>query len=1217
MFQRRKFIYSLLLSALLPVLAGSPLFAQTSLSPQTGASSLNTLTFTWTNTGAPFVAALSTSANFSAVLSTGTPAANTTTYLNLNQNTTYYFRVKSKAESDSAYAINSISTATWVAAPSGLYFISSFFTADSQSAAGANIGWNVNGNPEWTAYDLQYSKNPGFTPSAISQQGYPPVILGGLDTNTTYYFEVRARGVPGTATPYTPGLSTATLAVNLSDVSDQIFETSATLTWTPVLNSEGYRVHLSTTYLDIALNPPATTYWQTPLSATSSKVLAPLTRNTVYYYRVGTLNWNGAADLTGTRGLTTLAAKPQNLVRLAVTDGSAALGWTAMPASPASASAFGYQLEASTANFSQGATVISSTSYGVARSTLSITTLDPNTTYYFRTSSLNADLAPNYTASQSSVTLSLALSANPELTSVYPAAQSLTVTFWPLIPEPQAFSCEGYRLEATTGAFGGSAPVFSSVTYDNQTDSMTLTGLAPNNVYQLRIATLNPELTPDYTVLPSTRTGIPPHLTGVALTNVWSSSAAITFAPGTAAEGYVAQASVDRFFQAAAISSATADTAATGLVITNLDPNTTYYYRAGSLYNGATIYTNTVPDMRETLPLLVGGLDIPAVYYSSVTMSWTPLAYSPQKNTAEGYLLEVSAAPGFAAVLASSRTYTIGLDRLSIGGLAPNTSYYFRSGTFNEQGYVNYTTVQATSTLANPPLPQVFGLTPDSINLTWDPHSNPSDTRYLVEMDNDAGYTSPLPSSTTVISSATFSGLAPNTTYYSRVTSINRLGRPTPAVDFLPMATGAYDPLPDTPAGIGVTGLTARWLPSLNTPLITNYRVQISSNTDFSGTVLSSVTKNLSAGFDGLVSNASYYMRVSALNLSGVPTQPAVPLPAALTLPTTAYILAPEDTFSGLMTDGFSVKWANNGNSSFTVYNVQASTASDFSVINSSLSVRAETCTFVNLLINTAYWVQVQAKGQAGALSDFRTAGSVSTLLSSQMSAVAMDANTITLETSYGEISVLLPQGSIGGSTRLTLTPSTFTLPSPLSAVSQLAPTGVGLVVTYFPPTLILNAITVTLPYRISDLPLAMRADRTKLILALYDEANRVWVPLPSVSDTARNRVIAQTWHLSTFQIMQAQPEAGLAKVKIYPNPYRPNSVSDVMHFTNMTSFAKVKIYTFLGELVREIHADVNGMAHWDGLNTAGRKAASGVYIAFVQSQDKKSSKSFKVALER
>jgi hypothetical protein len=111
--------------------------------------------------------------------------------------------------------------------------------------------------------------------------------------------------------------------------------------------------------------------------------------------------------------------------------------------------------------------------------------------------------------------------------------------------------------------------------------------------------------------------------------------------------------------------------------------------------------------------------------------------------------------------------------------------------------------------------------------------------------------------------------------------------------------------------------------------------------------------------------------------------------------------------------------------------------------------------------------------------------------------------------------------------------------------------------------------------------------------------------------------VTAQTWHLSTFQLMQSNPGVGLGEVKIYPNPYRPNSASDVMHFANLPPNGRVKIYTFLGELVRSLRADVNGAALWDGNNDAGREAASGVYIALTQTADRKSSKSFKVALER
>jgi len=619
----------------------------------------------------------------------------------------------------------------------------------------------------------------------------------------------------------------------------------------------------------------------------------------------------------------------------------------------------------------------------------------------------------------------------------------------------------------------------------------------------------------------------------------------------------------------------------------------------------------------QTLPPPLTGLNTPGVFRSSITVAWTPLAGTPQSASAEGYLLQASTAQSFGTLAGSSLTANIALDRLTIAGLQPNTSYYFRAGTINLEGAVNYTATPATSTMANLPVESAFGLTPLTMTLTWLANSNPADTRYLVELDDDGTFSPADQSSVTVLSSATFSALIPNTTYYSRVTPINRLNRPSSTVNFSPMATGAYDPNPLAYTGLGVSSVTLNWGAGIPTPNPggTQYRAQVSSSSDFSGTVLSSFTAGLEASFSGLVSNASYYLRVSALNLTGVPTDPAVSLGEALTRPATAYILPADQAFSDLLTDGFTVNWADNGNSSATVYRVDVSTASDFSALTDSKTVTAESCSFSNLLINTSYWARVQAQGQTGTLSAFENSGSVKTLFSSVQNALALNDTVVTLDTSYGQISVHLPQGSIGSSTILTLHQSTAALAAPVSAVSALTPTGIGLSITHFPPTLVLGAITITLPYRMSDLPPG--TDRAKLILALFDETNAIWVPLPSVSDTAQNRVIGQTWHLSTFQIMQSNPETGLSGVKIYPNPYRPSSASDIMHFNNMPPYAKVRIYTFVGELVREIKADINGMAAWDGLNRNGAKTASGVYIAFIQTPDKKSSKSFKVALER
>lgn len=1207
MFRRAKTLIAA--ACLLAAAAGARAAAPT---PTVTATSTGSVNVSWAGGSTPFIAVISTSPSFSVYTASGAVTGNATGYPFLSPNTTYYFKVKSAG--DIGQYSTALTTITWVATPAGIYSLSTYFTADSSYTAAVSVGWATGGNPDYTSYELLRSTDPLFNPSTGALGGFPPLMAGGLDANTTYYFKVRARGVTGTITPYTGSISTATMAMRLTGVADSVYETTASVRWQELnhatiqaLRSNGYLLNYSPNFS--MLSPSV---WNTPDPAVSSAALSGLQRNATYYYQVGALNHPGLANLSEIRSFTTLGARPQGLARLAVADGSARLGWTAL----APSDAMGCRLEASTSNFSGGA-IESSSTYVAGLSTLTINTLYPNSTYYFRVASLNTAYAPNYGARLSSVTLALPVSADLTYPHAYPL--DITMDFIPLQQAPQAFACEGYRLEASTAAFGAGGAVFSSATHTFQDGlrSLTVSGLAANTTYFMRIATLNWEDTPNYTLLPSTRTGFPNPLGGVTLNSVWSSSASLSYTPNPSAQQHVAEASVYRYFSVIAASTATTDSSQTSIAFQqgDLAANTTYYFRVGALYNGTTIYSEAAPLYRQTLAKQLTGLSAAGVYQSSVTIAWTPLSGATQDDAAEHYLLQAAAAPSFAQVLFSSVTTNTGLDRLTLTGLAPNASYYFRVGTVNLEGSVNYASMPSTNTLANPPLEQGFNLTPNSTNPNWGANSNPPDTVYSAELSANAAFAPVLASSLTVLSSATFSGLAPNTTYYTRVTSINRLNRSIPPVTFSAMATAAWPPAPLAASGVGVSSLTANWDTGGNTPLVTWYTAYISSNPDFSGTVLSSTTLNLSATFYGLVSDASYYMRVSALNLTGVPTAPPTPLAAPLTLPATPYILSPDLTYFDPMLDGFSVRWEPNGNSSHTWYYVQASTMSDFSVINSSRLVNALSCTFSDLQIDATYWVRLRSNGQSGVQTDYSQAGSTRTLISSQKNATAQDRNEITLETSYGVISVLLPQGSIGSSTRLTLSPSTGTLPAPNSAVSELTPTGVGISLTYFPPTLVLGAITVTIPYRISDLPPG--TIRTRLILALYDEVNRVWVPLPSVSDTANNRVSGQTWHLSTFQIMQATPEAGLGNVKIYPNPYRPNSVSDVMHFTNMTPHARVKIYTFLGELVRTLKADVNGMAHWDGTNDDGRKAASGVYIALVQTKGKSASRSFKIALER
>ena len=100
---------------------------------------------------------------------------------------------------------------------------------------------------------------------------------------------------------------------------------------------------------------------------------------------------------------------------------------------------------------------------------------------------------------------------------------------------------------------------------------------------------------------------------------------------------------------------------------------------------------------------------------------------------------------------------------------------------------------------------------------------------------------------------------------------------------------------------------------------------------------------------------------------------------------------------------------------------------------------------------------------------------------------------------------------------------------------------------------------------------------------------------------------------------------ADLNSVKAYPVPWKPGSGGKFdsapgtygIIFDNLTDETEIKIFTITGQLVRELKvtaADL-GFKVWDGKNSSGRKAGSGVYLARIKSGSKVIT--LKIAVER
>ncbi len=92
-------------------------------------------------------------------------------------------------------------------------------------------------------------------------------------------------------------------------------------------------------------------------------------------------------------------------------------------------------------------------------------------------------------------------------------------------------------------------------------------------------------------------------------------------------------------------------------------------------------------------------------------------------------------------------------------------------------------------------------------------------------------------------------------------------------------------------------------------------------------------------------------------------------------------------------------------------------------------------------------------------------------------------------------------------------------------------------------------------------------------------------------------------------------PAASVEDARIFPNPLRPAQGHTSMSFSNLPVDSRVRIYSLVGQQVRDLRADAAGLARWDGRNDAGTDLGSGVYFVLLQGDGQKSTT--KVAIQR
>lgn len=534
-------------------------------------------------------------------------------------------------------------------------------------------------------------------------------------------------------------------------------------------------------------------------------------------------------------------------------------------------------------------------------------------------------------------------------------------------------------------------------------------------------------------------------------------------------------------------------------------------------------------------------------------------------------------------------------------GLSTNTVYSRKIAAFNAWGASTSTAV-SRYTLAMPPAAtSVTSVSSTSINLTWTPNTNPSGTSYQVHYSTSSDFAA---SSTTLLTSTptqtAVQSLAPFTTYYLKVRALNGDDIATVFDGFVSTRTGSA-PVPPIPSlsasALGVSSVSWSWGDVTGEE---GYRVLSLSDANLSG--------NLAANTafwneTGLSTNVAYSRAVAAFNIWG----------ASTSTPVTRYTLAaPPAGFALVQVNisSISVSWGANTNPAGTLYRL------DFWQPGGSTTTATQTATnaiITGLSSGSTYYLSVRAMNGDG----IPTAPDItlSTVTKTPLSVVEpVDPETgkrVIFNPPQGPVEVNIPPQAFKEPIVITVqVPASF--PDAASLTAEVKGTGVGVEITLDKNIQPARDVTISVSYKDATIG---DVNEDQLVLARFDQGANVWVSLVSIPDPSNRRVTGRTNHFSTFQIMQVTPSNDLSAVKVFPNPLRPTQGHSSMTFSNLPPNTRIRIYSLLGELIKDLATNAAGMAGWDGANEAGVKVASGVYLVFVGSGIQ--NRTFKVAVQR
>jgi len=255
---------------------------------------------------------------------------------------------------------------------------------------------------------------------------------------------------------------------------------------------------------------------------------------------------------------------------------------------------------------------------------------------------------------------------------------------------------------------------------------------------------------------------------------------------------YLSEAATDSGFSA--IASSASWQYGTTFMFSTLAPNTTYYLRARARgLTGRESPAMTMPPL-ATLPAR------PSSTTPSVSMveagSFTVVYLDGNNAAGTEYKVEISTSSDFYGAILSDG-FTTDLST-SLTASTANEEYFIRVKSRGAGGRESpYRVLGSTRTLAAVPAGAGFsGVQPTGFTLFWTANANAGDTLYEAQVSSEANFASIAATSSTLETSALFSGLISASTFYARVRAFNGGGIASPFSAAISTETGLdiFDP---------------------------------------------------------------------------------------------------------------------------------------------------------------------------------------------------------------------------------------------------------------------------------------------------------------------------------------------------------------------------------------------------------------------------------------